>query len=255
MNADAVTVLLEALALPPAALVHERVAKALLIERGRLGAADRRLIDKGLERLTWRATLKPADTGLAGHVDETRDYGRLVVMTARLRGEVKADRLIEVVHRAVAQPLVLIAGDTAGATLSVGLKRGHEREADRVVIDRLTTSPVVGPGGVPLDRAFLDSLALAAVPAHDLWSLHTGWGERIEALSAARITGAFRLATSAEEAHARREALDRYASEAREAARLKRAAAAEKRMARRLDLAREAASARGRLDVLKQTLT
>jgi hypothetical protein len=255
MTRDAQELIYEALALPEVARVDQRIAKALLIERGGLGSTDRRLVDQVLERLTWRATLKPSGVGVAAHGDAVRDYSQLVVAVAVLREPSRADRLIEVIHRALAQPLVVIAGNAESASLSVGLKRRHEREAARAVLERLTTSPVVAGGGDPVEAAFLHSLALAAVPAHDLWSLHTGWEERIEAFAAARITGAFRLPLDGDEARARQTALANHTAQAREVVRLKTAASAEKRLARRLDLAREVASAEGRLADLIKILT
>lgn len=255
MTQDAQELIYGALALPEAARVDQRIAKALLIERGGLGSTDRRLVDQGLERLTWRATLKPSGVGVAAHGDAVRDYGQLVVVVAVVREPSRADRLIEVIHRALAQPLVVIAGDAASASLSVGLKRRHERELGRAVLERLSTSPVVDGGGDAVEEAFLHSLALAAVPAHDLWSLHTSWEERIEAFAAARITGAFRLPRDSDDGRARQAALAAHARQSREVDRLKTAASAEKRLARRLDLARKVASAEGRLADLIKTLT
>nr|MBA3810915.1 DUF4391 domain-containing protein [Caulobacteraceae bacterium] len=94
----------DALVLPRAARVDRRVAKALLVERGGLSSADRRLIEAGLERLTWRATLKPATAGLRAFADEARDYAGIVVMAAAFRPGAKAARLTEVIHRAIAHP-------------------------------------------------------------------------------------------------------------------------------------------------------
>ncbi|MBA3999379.1 DUF4391 domain-containing protein [Brevundimonas sp.] len=247
---DALDALFDALALPKETQVEQRVAKALLVDRGELGAADRRLLETGLERLTWRATIKPTAAGVAAYADEVRDYAQLVVMGARLRPDAKTDRIIEVIHRAVAQPLVLLAGDSKAAALSVGLKRRHEREAARAVLQRLTISPIVISEADPVQIAFLDSLALTRVATHDLWSLHRRWSECAEAYVAGRITGVFRLPTDEAEVESRRAGLEAYTVQAREVARVRKAAMTEKRLARRLALAGEVASAEERLGAL-----
>lgn len=245
-----------ALDLPQAAAVERRVAKSLLAERGELSAADRRILETGLERLTWRATLRPSSAGLAPFEDETRGYREIVVMAAELRTDAKTDRLVEVIHRAIAHPLVLLAGDGEAARLSVGLKRNHEREAGRVVVERLTTGPDVtlADDADGVQAAFLASLDLAALPAHDLWSLHQGWGERAEAFAAGRITGTFRLADDAAQAAARREALDAWSRQAREIAALRKEAARETRLNRRIELSRNVASAEAGLTRAKTLL-
>jgi hypothetical protein len=253
-NANPLDILCDAFALPASARIERRVAKSLLSERGALSSADRRRVDAGLERLTWRATLKPAHAGVPAFSDAVRDYALVVVMSAQLRPDAQADRLGEVIHRAIAHPLVLLAGDEAGAVLSIGLKRRHEREADRVVVERLAVSPVVTGGGDPIEATFLSSLKLAALSAHDLWSLHMGWGERAEAFAAARITGAFRLADDEVQADARRAALAAHAVQACEVARLRKAAAGEQRLNRRIDLSRDVTQAAAELARLTQLL-
>jgi hypothetical protein len=241
MTVDAMEMLFKALALPLSAQVNQRVAKALLGERGGLSSTDRRLVDQGVERLTWRATLKPASVGVEAFQDNGHDYSQIVVMVGHLRVDAKAARLIELVHRAVAHPLVMIAGEAAGASLSVGLKRRHEREASRMVIERLAISPPVTGARDQIERAFLASLALAAASASNLWSLHKGWGERCEAFEAARIAGGFRVPGDEAEAETRRTRLAAYAAKAREVVRLRKAAATEQRLNRRVDLSRDVA--------------
>lgn len=248
-------VLYEALALPAACRVDRRVAKSLLVERGDLSSTDRRLAEAGIERLSWRATLNPGDVGLPAFVDETHEYEQVVVMAADLRPGAKPARLTEVIHRAVAHPLVLLVSEPEGTVMSVGLKRRHERESKRVVIERLVIAPPVLGAGDAIERAFMDSLALAALPSHDLWSLHTGWSERAEAFSAARITGAYRLVVDDEQAQIRRDALAAHSVGAREVSRLRKAAAAEPRLNRRIDLSRAVARAEAELAHVTGLLT
>jgi hypothetical protein len=230
--------LFAALGIPETARVATRVAKSLLGEQAGLTAADRRAVETGIERLDWRATLKPASIGLEAFADAERDYPNIVVMTLALREGAKSARLTEIIHRAIAAPLVLIGQDGGGATLSVGLKRRHEREAERAVVERLVVGPPVSGGaGETAEDAFLASLDLARLPARDLWDAHRALAERIEALAAARACGVWRLPADEAQSRARREALARLAAAQREVQRLRRAAAGEKRLAARVALA------------------
>lgn len=249
-----VAALFDALALPAAARVDRRVAKALLAERGELSAADRRIVEAGVERLDWRATLKPGTAGVPAHADEARDYAQLLVMTAVLRPDAAPARLSPLMHRAVAHPLVLVLGNEEGAVLSVGAKRRHGREAGRAVLERIACSPPVRGGTDAAERAFLDSLALDRVPAPDLYALHLAWGDRADAYAAARVAGPFRLPATEAEAEARRAALAAYDAQARRAATLRRAARSERRLNASLDRAREAMQADAELARLRALL-
>lgn len=243
-----------ALGVPATAQVDRRVAKSALVERGGLSSADKKVVDAGVERLMWRSTLTPQSVALRPLVDDTRDYSQMVAMSAILRPGAAVDRLADLIHRAIAHPLTLILQTDAAACLSVGLKRRHEREAGRVVMERLSASPGVHDGDDQVETAFLNSLNLAVTGAGDLWSLHTRWGERIEAFSAARITGRFRPPVDSQDAERRREALVQHGAASRDLERLRKRARSERQLNRRIALANEVAREEGHLADLETLL-
>lgn len=228
--------LFDALALPASARMDRRVPKAMLADHGATGTGDRKLVDSGIERLRWRASLKPGTIGVPAFADDIRDYSEIAVLTLEVRDGVNAARLAKIAHGAIPYPLILIIGDADAASVSVAPKRRHERQADRFVVDRLVTLP---PTVDPIDdiaNAFTASLAVAGLPAVNLWSLYEGVLDRVEAYAAARISGVFRLPTSADEVIGRRAALAAHERQVRDVARLRKAAAAEKRLAARIEL-------------------
>ena len=239
--------LFDALALPASARMERRVPKALLADHGATGAGDRRLVETGIERLRWRASLKPGTIGVPAFADDVRDYPEVAVLTLELRASANAARLAKIAHSAIPYPMILIIGDGEAAALSVAPKRRHERQADRIVVDRLVTATALTE---PLDgaaEAFITSLAVAGLPAINLWSFHEGIVDRVEAFAAARITGTFRLPVDSGDAARRREALAAHEGQAREVARLRKAAAAEKRLATRIDLSHNITGAEAEL--------
>lgn len=229
--------LISALGLPAAAHVDQRVPKKLLVENGAPAAADRRLITDGVEEIRWVAALKPATVGVTAYQDEVRAYVEIAVMTLTLRAGAKAARLVELLHRAIPYPVVLLAVQTADVNLSLAHKRWSQGEADKTVLDGDVVSVEVGSG---LDeriwRAFLDALALARQPRETFFGLYDGWMHTLIALQAARVTGVFGAATSAEHAAARWQALETCERLEGEMARLRASAKREKQMARKVAL-------------------
>jgi hypothetical protein len=226
-----------ALGLPPEARVDARVPKKLLVEQGAPTPADKRAIQEGVDELQWLAVCKPTTIGLPAFVDDAREYLEIAVVACAFRPGAKASRLIELIHRAIPYPVVLITSDVDGLAVSVAHKRHAQNEAGKVVIES-----VISVAGLKEDvansqeRAFMQSLALAQQPRRDLCTLYEGWLTRIEALSVARLNGVFAVADEPASIERRRDALKMYSRLATEIRALRALAKREKQMNRRVDL-------------------
>ena len=226
-----------ALALPDDARVDQRVPKKLMLEQGAPTAADKRVIQDGIEELFWVAALKPTNAGVPEFRDEVREYLEIAVLTAALRADAKASRLVELIHRAIPYPLVLVAAQNEGVTLSLAHKRWSQGEAGKVVIEDVRCTAAFRPDSPkPVEVAFLGSLAVARLPKGDLYALYQGWLDRVAALEAARITGSFALPDAGSGGSALREGLDEHNRIERELVVLRARAKKEKQINRRVEL-------------------
>ncbi|MGO7387481.1 DUF4391 domain-containing protein [Rhizobium ruizarguesonis] len=227
----------EALGLPPEARVDARVPKKLLVEQGAPTAADKRAIQDGIDELQWLAACKPSTIGVPSFADETREYLEIAVVACAFRPGAKTARLIELIHRAIPYPVLLVTSDEQGIALSVAHKRHAQNETNKVVIERVVS--VAGLRREQLnanEHAFLQSLALAKQSLRDLCTLYEGWLARIEALNAARLNGAFAANDDTASIERRREALEAHSRLTREITALRAKAAREKQLNRRVDL-------------------
>ena len=231
------SLLLDALDLPATAMVEKRVPKALLLEHGAPTSADKRKINEGIEQLIWVAALKPSTIGVAEYRDELREVLEIAVLRLTLRANAKAGRLIELVHRAVPYPVLLIAQQGSTVGLSAAHKRWSQAEAGKTVLEGDGVT-VEWDSEQDAERwpGFCDALALCQQPRINLRALYEGWIDTLLALQAAHVTGAFAMAPNAAQAEQRREALQESARLDKEIARLRANAAKEKQMSRRVDL-------------------
>lgn len=240
---------------PAAARVDRRVPKKLLIENGAPTAADKRHINDGIEELIWVAALKPTTIGVPEYRDAEREYLEIAVLRCTLRAGAKATRLVELVHRAVPYPLLLLSEHAGQVAFSAAHKRWAQNEADKTVLDGdVVAAEWEARSDLPYLSDFRDALALEWQPHGTLHALYQGWMETLSAFQAARLTGKFKPAADPERATARQEALRECARLETEMARLRAAAGKEKQMARRVELNMELrrieaahASARARL--------
>lgn len=235
MNAR-IAAVVDALHLPAGARVDKRVGKALLSEHGAPTAADRRAIQSGIEELRWVGVCKPNTIGVKAFADDTREYLEIAVIAADLRPKAKGSRLMELIHRAVPYPVLLVAAADDGLVVSVAHKRHAQNEADKVVAEKVVATAAVKDISGELERAFLIHLAIDRQPSQDLRSLYEGWCAQIEALAAARLTGTYSPPEHADQVASRREALASYEALSREITKLRAKAAREKQMNRKVDL-------------------
>ena len=175
---------IDALGIPPSALVEQRVPKKLLLEHGAPTAADKRQIQDGIEEIIWVAALKPTNIGVPAFEDAVRQYLEIAVLTVELRSAAKPPRLIELIHRAIPYPLVLATGQDGAVSLSLAHKRWSQGETGKVVIEdvRLVALSLDTPSNQ--EDAFLASLAVSRLPSQNLFTLYDGILAHFSALEA-----------------------------------------------------------------------
>lgn len=234
MNAES---LINALALPAACMINQRIPKKVLLDHASVSAPDKRLIEEGIEELRWAAVLKPNTIGVPWFSDEVREYLEVAVLTAELRGTPKVARLQELIHRAIPYPVVLwteLAGD---AVLSLAHKRWSQGKAGEVVVEELRRSEPVREGASSSsDDQFLYSLGLAGLPHANMFTLYQGYIDRVSATTAATITGAFAIPCDDGQAMIRLGALDAHGQLQRELEALRKQASREPQMNRRVEI-------------------
>ncbi len=234
-----------ALEIPPDALIDRRVPKTLLIENGAFAAGDRRRIQEGIEELRWLAALKPTTIGITEYRDAEREYLEIAVLKLKLRPVARGDRLVELVHRAIPYPVLLIAWRDGTPEISLAHKRRSLGEADKTVIDsEVVVVRAWNDCAHELVASFWDGLSLARQPRHTLHALYQGWIDTAQAFRAARITGVFRLPVTTTAAADRETALREYHDLNARIAHLHSAASKEKQMSRRADMNTELARLR-----------
>jgi hypothetical protein len=223
MTAQQITAedLIAALDLPLDCRVDQRVNKKLLIEHTTPNASDKRQIIEGIAQIDWLAALKPNTIGVPEYRDDVCDYLEIAVLCVTLKADAdvpaKPARLAELIHRAIPYPTLLLlkldekAGQEKQQNLMLSMvhKRRALNEADKVILDGDVVAVALPDDAYTqaVKDEFLQALALRRQPQATLHALYQGWMDKLLALQAARLSGAFQIADSPEQAAARRAVL------------------------------------------------
>lgn len=224
-----------ALSMPPDVRVEYRVPRTQLVAHGAPTRADERALAQGVDEVSWVASLRPDRIAVPAFRDDDREYLEVVVFTATLRPAAKVARVVELIHRAIPYPLVLVAAHDERVMLSLAHKRASGAERDRVVIDGEVLTATLSDD-TAVDADFRAALSLGALPRGDLFALYQGLVERLQSLVVGRLTGTFALPSSPASVGARRDGVRRYDALAREIAAMRRQGLREKQVPRRVEL-------------------
>lgn len=247
--------LLAALDIPPGAMVNQRVPKTLLVKNGAPTAADKRLINEGIDEVQWLAALKATTIGVPEFRDATREYLEIAMLRASLRAGANANRLAELLHRAIPYPVFLITQQDNDFSLSLAHIRWSLAQAGEMVLDgNMVISKNLAGMRDDIARAFLKEFSLLVQPRGSLFTLYQGWMDMLLAMEAARITGAFRAAGSTEDSEKRREALLACAQLEKEINSVRAEARKEKQVAKLVSLNLELKQLEARLESARQRL-
>jgi hypothetical protein len=231
MNA---TDVIAALEFPSTCRIDQRLSKKLLIEKMTPTAGDKKRINDGIDSLIWLAALKPTTTGIAEHRDDTRSYLEIAILALTARPKAKTPRLIELIHRAIPHPTLLLTEQGETVTLSLAHIRPHQGHAGKTVLDNLPLTARLDDLAAPINQDFRAAMALSRQPSQTLLALYQGWIDTVIALQAAALTGQFR--PNAQPSASRAEALARIRQLEKRTAELRKAATREKILARQIDL-------------------
>jgi len=247
--------LIAAFDLPDSSLVNQRVPKKLLLENGAPTAADKRSINEGIEELIWIAALKPVTVGVPEFRDESHEYLEIAVLLLTLREGAKTTRMVELVHRAIPYPVLLLTQHGVHLSLSVAHKRWSQSEADKTVLEGDIVSVAwENEFDSRILADFRNSLPLGCQPRTNLHDLYQGWLDSMVAMNTAILTGSFALAENAEYAAARRNALRECGVLHEEIVRLRTLATKERQIPRQVELNLELKRIEAELATTKQKL-
>ncbi len=196
------------MAIPNACHLGKRVFKNLFHEHAVLGLTDKKAFAEDIDTIIWQYTFKPTTIPIQPYTDDQREYLEVAILQVDLKTLRRTGRIVEIIHRAIPYPLVIVLVSEAGCALSLAHKRFSHAEKGAIVAEEFFTTDWIDLAAPsPVQAAFLDSLALPGLPHTHFFAFYSALVDRVIALECARLTGEYRLESAAEHRENRRQRL------------------------------------------------
>lgn len=229
---------LTGLCVPNSCVLNKPLFKKMFQEHADLDAKDKKALKDDVDKIRWLYTLKPSTINIAPYSDDLRDYGELAFLVVELSSAKNAERLGQLINRAIPYPTVIffvsaekkgIEDDTeaddepdvkerenenANEQLAICLadKRINKADKEKWVIEQLMLSPWLRLSDITdSGQEFLNSLTFFGLPHSNFWQFYQAIIARVQALQCAHISGRFHLA-SGEVRQQQADQLNRYRS-------------------------------------------
>ena len=226
------------LSVPNGCVLNKTLFKKMFQEHADLDAKDKKALKDDVDKIRWLYTLKPSTINIAPYSDDLRDYGELAFLVVELSSAKNAERLGQLINRAIPYPLVIFLVHSESNIIEDGTKatgepdsnvreKQHAKEllaicladkrinkADQAkwVIEELQLSPWLSLGNVTeIAKEFFYSLNFTSLPHSNFWQFYQAIMARVQALQCAEISGRFHLA-SGEVTQQQADQLSRYRS-------------------------------------------
>jgi len=180
--------------LPQECYVGKRVYKKLFYDNAKLSYSDKKAFQEHLDYITWLYALKQDNIGIKGYADQEREYLETSVLLAKLKESKSADRLINLIHRSIPYPLLLVCSFQESVMLSIAPKRFNLSEKGTIVADEVLNSGWINLSAIsPNEKAFINSLAIDFRKYLNFLELYQAWEASFLAQACSKHSGKMKI--------------------------------------------------------------
>lgn len=226
---------IECLKIPAHCYVAKKVYKKLFYDNAKLLTADKKAFQEHLDVVTWIYALKQDNTSLKAYVDDVREYPEISILLVSLKQTGTAERIVNLIHRAIPYPLLLICSHQDTVMFSIALKRFSLAEKGTIIVEEVLNSGWINLESISSNElSFIRSLAIDTKLYLSFLDLYKGWEASLIALACSKHTG--KLLIKHDSTIERKELLERCLALQGEIAYLRSAIKKETQMNKKVDM-------------------
>ena len=193
----AINLLLKSLKLPTTCVANQKLPKAFFKRNFELTLSEKKLIDDFsiVQQLEIVALINHETANIPAFNDATTSYEEIVVLAVQTTNEQfdrQHNKIIELIHKYIPNPIVLIVYDNQKLVLSVAEKRINNNDNTKRVIEKIhTTIQIALDNNTKINIDFLESIAFDKAIKINLKQFYENYLQSIIGLQTAQLNGTF----------------------------------------------------------------
>ena len=189
-----IQVLYDSMAIPEACQLGKRVYKKLFYENAKLSATDKKALRDDVDTILWQYTFKPTTIPIQPYEDDQREYHEVALLQVNLKHTGRANRLAEIVHRAIPYPLFVVFVCDTTCSISLAYKRFSQADKEAIVAEGFQATGWLDLSNPTENQAaFLESLDISTWPYTHFFAFYRAAMDRVIALECAEHSGHYSL--------------------------------------------------------------
>jgi len=172
--------LMEIFNLPPKARMQKRMPKNTFYRNAEFSKQEVKTFVDKIQSIQVIAILNSGSLRVAPFVNEDYNISDIAYLLVELKDKGQEEKVARIIHAAIPYPLLMIFCYRQEVRFSTALKRLNKNDPTSVVLGGINISPWVDPiYPLPVQKAFLASLALKTLPFDNLYRLYLALDNRI----------------------------------------------------------------------------
>lgn len=173
-------IIIDIMRIPSKAVVNKKVPKTMFYKQAELNKDETKIFVNEIQSVQLMAMLNSDSIRVSPFINEEFDYSDIAVLLVELKTSEKEEIVAEIIHKAIPNPLFIILHHKNKMRFSTAMKRLNKNNASSVVIERINYSPWIDPKyPLPVQKNFLDNLALDTLPFDNLLRLYLALDSRL----------------------------------------------------------------------------
>ena len=183
------------LQLPERCLLDRKLTKAFFLKNFKLSAAEKKLLNTGIQSMEWLASIKPSNANIQVLKNENYVYDELQVMVCTLPNnqmEASSKRCIELFQKYIPYQMLVIVEDEVSFIMNTCDKRVNQNDKSlRTIEGYFTTLPISKLYKNELSSSFYKALEFSKLDKTNLETTYKGFVKAVVQYQAASLTGSF----------------------------------------------------------------